>query len=218
MFLVIQLYLVSFFLGCHPTFWQGLGDSVGLTGPKPRDAAALPHNAKAHEYRNDNELWGHHAFRLVPVVYIGLGMGDMVSVHEEGSKLQFRVRPGLLLDWYEGLLVLDALLRNSRLRNAERCEWFENLAVRLQKEKATRKLSASLYVSKKLLHIAVTGPQFVTREASAVFVFFFVPATRVCHTVDGWEIRRSPVEVGSVSHYLQGSIYYQVVVWDFLHQ
>ena len=111
-------------------------------------------------------------------------MGEMVLVHEEDSKVQFRVRPGLLLDWYEGLLVLDALVRN--LQNGKRCEWLENLAARLQKEKATRKLNASLYVSKKLLHTAVTGPQFVTGEASRVFVSFFVPATvPVCHAVDG---------------------------------
>ena len=114
-------------------------------------------------------------------------MKGMVLVHEEDSKVQLRVRPGLLLDWYEGLLVLDALSRN-----AEPCGWLENLAVRLQKEKATRKLSASLYVSKKLLHTAVTGPQFVTREASRVFWCFFlemVTATRVCHTVEKSEIR-----------------------------
>jgi len=133
------------------------------SGPKPRDAAALPHNGTAHEYRNAKGLWGHKAFRLVPVVYKGLGMGEMVLVHEEDSKVQLRVRPGLLLDWYEGLLVLDALSRN-----AEPCKWLENLAGRLQKEKATRKLSASLYVSKKLLHTAVTGPQFVTREGKVV--------------------------------------------------
>ena len=165
---------MSFFFGVPPqpssdkALALGISAFFGLTGPKPRDAAALPHSGTAHEYRNANELWGHKAFRLVPVVYIGLGMKGMVLVHEEDSKVQLRVRPGLLLDWYEGLLVLDALSRN-----AEPCGWLENLAVRLQKEKATRKLSASLYVSKKLLHTAVTGPQFVTREASRVEMVFF---------------------------------------------
>ena len=196
----MQWYLVRFFLGSPPAtiFWQGLGDiSVfGLTGPKPRDAAALPHSGTAHEYRNANELWGHKAFRLVPVVYIGLGMKGMVLVHEEDSKVQLRVRPGLLLDWYEGLLVLDALSRN-----AEPCGWLENLAVRLQKEKATRKLSASLYVSKKLLHTAVTGPQFVTREASRVFLVFSEKVTAATCLSYCWWLRNpvnSPVEVGSL--------------------
>ena len=36
-------------------------------------------------------------------------------------------------------------------------------------------------------------------------------------TVDGSEIRRSPVEVGRLSHYLQGFIRSQVVQ-DFFHQ
>ena len=41
----------------------------------------------------------------------------------------------------------------------------------------------------------------------------------VMGTVDGSEIRRSPVEVGSLSHYLQGLFFTsQVVVWDFFHQ
>jgi len=37
-------------------------------------------------------------------------------------------------------------------------------------------------------------------------------------TVDGSAIRRSPVEVGSLSYYLQGFYTSQVVVWDFFHQ
>ena len=120
-------------------------------------------------------------------------MGEMVLVHEEDSKVQLRVRPGLLLDWYEGLLVLDALLRN-----AEPCEWLENLAVRLQKEKATRKLSASLYVSKKLLHTAVTGPQFVTREASLV-CFLCYKAMWVFPKIgvpqNGWFVMENPIKM-----------------------
>lgn len=132
--------------------------------PRPRDAAALPPNPGAHEYRNAKSLWGHKAFRLVPVIYVGPGVGEMVLVQLEGSKVQIRTKPGLLLEWYEGLLVLDALMRSS-----EQCQWLESLAGRFQKERTQRKnLSASLYVSKKLLTIAVTGPQFVTREARCV--------------------------------------------------
>lgn len=134
---------------------------------RPRDAAALPPNPGAHEYRNAKSLWGHKAFRLVPVIYlrpVGPGVGEMVLVQLEGSKVQIRTKPGLLLEWYEGLLVLDALMRSS-----EQCQWLESLAGRFQKERTQRKnLSASLYVSKKLLTIAVTGPQFVTREAGSM--------------------------------------------------
>ena len=36
------------------------------------------------------------------------------------------------------------------------------------------------------------------------------------HPVDGWN--PAPVEVGSLSHYLQGLAPSQVVVWDFSHQ
>ncbi len=37
--------------------------------------------------------------------------------------------------------------------------------------------------------------------------------------VDGSEIRRSPVEVGSLSHYLRRVLALsQVIVWDFFHQ
>ena len=34
-------------------------------------------------------------------------------------------------------------------------------------------------------------------------------------TIDGSEIRRSPVELGSLSRYLQGFYTSEVVVWDF---
>ena len=37
-------------------------------------------------------------------------------------------------------------------------------------------------------------------------------------TVDGSEIRRSPVEVGNLSRYFQSFFTSQVVVWDFSHQ
>ena len=42
--------------------------------------------------------------------------------------------------------------------------------------------------------------------------------TNEWHTVDGSEIRRSPVEVGRLSHYLHGFYTSQVVVWDVFHQ
>eukprot|EP00438_Fugacium_kawagutii_P031347 Skav215371 [mRNA] locus=scaffold1391:833297:847809:- [translate_table: standard] len=107
-------------------------------------------------------LWSHKAFRLVPVIYMGQ-TGEIAVVQEEESKVQIRTKPGLLLEWYEGLLVLDALMRSS-----QQCPWLESLASRFQKERAQRKLSGSLYVNKKLLRTAVTGPEFVTREARSV--------------------------------------------------
>ena len=129
---------------------------------RPRDAAALPYNAAAHAQRLDQKLFGHKAFRLVPVIYVGT-VAEKVLVRLEDSKIQLQIKPGLVLEWYEGLLILDALMRTS-----EQCQWLENLAERFQKERAHRTLSGTLYVTKKLLHSAVTGPQFVTREAWAV--------------------------------------------------
>lgn len=131
------------------------------TGPRPRDAAALPHNAHAHQERNRNDLWGHKAFRLSPAIYVGPGLGEMVIVQELNSQTQIKLRPGLVLDWYEGLLVIESLVRSS-----EPCEWLNQVSDIFQKEKSQRTLSSSLYVSKKLMDAAVTGPQFVTREGA----------------------------------------------------
>ena len=36
--------------------------------------------------------------------------------------------------------------------------------------------------------------------------------------VDGSQILCSPIEVGSLSHYFQGFLHHQVVVWDFFRQ
>jgi len=43
-----------------------------------------------------------------------------------------------------------------------------------------------------------------------------VGPTKTHPTVDGRN--PAPVEVGSLSHYLQGSFHPRWVVWDFLHQ
>ena len=91
---------------------------------------------------------------------MGPGLGEMVIVQELNSQTQIKLRPGLVLDWYEGLLVIESLVRSS-----EPCEWLNQVSDIFQKEKSQRTLSSSLYVSKKLMDAAVTGPQFVTREA-----------------------------------------------------
>ncbi|CAJ1378506.1 unnamed protein product [Effrenium voratum] len=136
---------------------------LGSETSGPRDAAALPHTSAAHEERRRNGLWGHQAYRLAPAVFVG-DAEDMVVVKEmRDSKAQLKVRPGLVLDYYEGLLVLEALA----LSDAQ-CPWFEHVKDILEKEKLQRNLSPSLYVSKKLLTAAVTGPQFVTREGQVV--------------------------------------------------
>ena len=44
-----------------------------------------------------------------------------------------------------------------------------------------------------------------------------LPGIHTCNSVDGSEIRRSPVEVASLSHYLQGLAPSQVVQ-NFFHQ
>ena len=50
----------------------------------------------------------------------------------------------------------------------------------------------------------------ISHQAPSFSKLFNIPPT-----VDGSEIRRSPVEVGSLSHYVHGFFTYQVVVWDF---
>ena len=59
---------------------QGKGQSSG-----PRDASAPPHSAKSHVERNKKGLWGHKAFRLAPVTYLGL-VDDLALVEELRNK------------------------------------------------------------------------------------------------------------------------------------
>lgn len=56
-----------------------------LSSSGPRDAAALPHSARAHAERNKKGLWGHRAFRLAPVSFLGM-QGDLALVEELRNK------------------------------------------------------------------------------------------------------------------------------------
>ena len=132
-----------------------------------RDAAALPHNADAHEARLEKGLWGKKAYRLAPATFVADSQDGTALIKEHGNSggmASIKVKTGLILDWYEGLLVLEEL--NRRNENEDACAWVTELRETFQKEKSQRNISASLYVSKKLLNAAVTGPNFVTREAS----------------------------------------------------
>ncbi|CAE7410612.1 unnamed protein product, partial [Symbiodinium pilosum] len=89
-----------------------------------RDAAALPHNAAAHEARQQKGLWGKKAYRLGQATFVSDSMDGTALVRERGAKGtgSIKVRAGLILDWYEGLLVLDALLRDVT-KEKETCAW-----------------------------------------------------------------------------------------------
>ena len=130
-----------------------------------RDASALPHSAAAHEERAKLGLWGKKAYRLAPATFIADGLDGTALIRERGVSGigSIKVKAGLVLDWYEGLLVLDALTRPGEAGEEEE-SWVASLRDVILKEKSQRNISASLYLSKKLLNAAVTGPNFVTRE------------------------------------------------------
>lgn len=150
--------------------WIWFAPKTGKNDEKPstRDAAALPHNAPAHEARLQKGLWGKKAYRLSPAVFVADAFDGTALVRERSATgmASIKVKAGLILPWYEGLLVLEELMRKNE--NEESCPWVTELLDVILKEKSQRNISASLYVSKSLLNAAVTGPAFVTREGRIV--------------------------------------------------
>jgi len=150
--------------------WIWFPPKTGKNDEKPstRDAAALPHNAAAHEARLKKGLWGKKAYRLAPAVFVADAFDGTALVRERSATGMgsIKVKAGLILPWYEGLLVLDELMRQND--NENNCPWVTELLDVILKEKSQRNISASLYVSKSLLNAAVTGPTFVTREGRSV--------------------------------------------------
>ncbi|OLP79685.1 hypothetical protein AK812_SmicGene40008 [Symbiodinium microadriaticum] len=150
--------------------WIWFAPKTGKNDEKPstRDAAALPHNAAAHEARLQKGLWGKKAYRLSPAVFVADAFDGTALVRERSATgmASIKVKAGLILPWYEGLLVLEELMRKNE--NEDSCPWVTELLDVILKEKSQRNISASLYVSKSLLNAAVTGPAFVTREGRIV--------------------------------------------------
>lgn len=99
---------------------------------------------------------GPQAFRLAPAVDVGR-VEDLVMLETDNREM--RVKPGLVLEWDEGLLVLDALMRSSN------CTWLNEELVQIcVQENSRRNLASSLYVTSRFLNAAVTGPHFISRE------------------------------------------------------
>ncbi|CAE8633463.1 unnamed protein product, partial [Polarella glacialis] len=84
-----------------------------------------------------------------------------------GAQKPHKASPGLVLKWYEGLLVLDAI-ENGPEEVRSSCKWFQDVRHILETERQRRSLSASLWLKQQLLDSAVTGPKFVTRDGTVV--------------------------------------------------
>eukprot|EP00930_Biecheleria_cincta_P068273 TRINITY_DN5551_c0_g1_i2.p1 TRINITY_DN5551_c0_g1~~TRINITY_DN5551_c0_g1_i2.p1 ORF type:complete len:631 (-),score=114.70 TRINITY_DN5551_c0_g1_i2:6-1898(-) len=128
---------------------------------KPRDPSELPHSEPMHRVRIEQKIYGSKAYQLCPAIMMrDLGEKNLVQVRttKDGQNIVLKVKAGLVLDWFEGLLLLDAMQRTPSAQKA--CDWYEGLQGILAKEKARRNLLASIYVTQKLLNAAVTGPLF----------------------------------------------------------
>lgn len=133
--------------------WRSL-DSTEL-----RDPAELPESAAAHKARiGVGPRWA----RLCPVTVAEV-RGPLTSVKsEKGESLE--IPTSLLLPWYEGLLVLDAMEQANCTE-----EWFQELSPCLEQERRKSKnghLSSCQYVEKRLVQLAITGPRFVTDKGT----------------------------------------------------
>eukprot|EP00927_Polykrikos_kofoidii_P079517 TRINITY_DN76298_c0_g1_i1.p1 TRINITY_DN76298_c0_g1~~TRINITY_DN76298_c0_g1_i1.p1 ORF type:complete len:646 (-),score=139.40 TRINITY_DN76298_c0_g1_i1:88-2025(-) len=132
--------------------WLSTGENDKL-----HDPAAIPATAEAHEAWVADSQWGPHSARLCPVRILEL-RGDGVSVMDRLTGNRRDVPRSQLLPWYEGLLVLDALMRSNI-----KVSWTTALQPILEQERAKYKegiLRSSIYVERQLLTTAVTGPKF----------------------------------------------------------
>uniref|UniRef100_A0A7S0AWT3 Uncharacterized protein n=1 Tax=Pyrodinium bahamense TaxID=73915 RepID=A0A7S0AWT3_9DINO len=134
-------------------FWRSTAESGAL-----RDPSALPVDRRAHEARIQKGLWGPRWARLCPGRLLEL-KGSRALVIDHQTKTSEKVPASLLLLWYEGLLVLDAVSKVE-----PKVPWLtDKLTGILETERAKFKhghLSALLYVQKQLMGFACTGPQF----------------------------------------------------------
>jgi len=127
-----------------------------------RDPSALPMDRRAHEARILKNLWGPRWARLCPGTLVEV-KGRSAHVRDLETQRSQKVPASLLLPWYEGLLVLDAVSRAEA-----QVSWFtDSLKTILSSERAKYRngqLSAYLYSQKQLMDMAATGPLFVSAD------------------------------------------------------
>jgi len=120
-----------------------------------RDPAELPLGREDHRQRLEAAAFGPLWARLCPAVFLDERPPNLL-VRDTLTKAIYDVPESQLLPWYEGLLVLDAL---SRSNQSSQVSWFPELNDILLATRRTQRLAPSLYVEKRLLDCAVTGPR-----------------------------------------------------------
>lgn len=125
------------------------------------DPSVLPETAVAHEARLYEKLWGPNSARLVTVTVVQQTAQGKILVQEPGKGSAFEVPPTLILTWYEGLLVLDAVTRA-----IPTLAWVAELKDTLEAERTRFKqkgeeFDSAQYVEQRLLNVAITGPAFL---------------------------------------------------------
>jgi len=129
----------------------------------PRDPSALPTSRKDHAQRLQDGGFGPSWSRLCPTIFLE-ERAPFIMVRDTRTKAIYDVPPSLVLPWYEGILVLDAM---SRSPLASSVPWFQEVTDILVSTKRVQRLAPSLYVERRLLDVAVTGP--LTGDTQGVF-------------------------------------------------
>eukprot|EP00746_Dinoflagellata_sp_MGD_P074976 gnl/MRDRNA2_/MRDRNA2_30213_c0_seq2.p1 gnl/MRDRNA2_/MRDRNA2_30213_c0~~gnl/MRDRNA2_/MRDRNA2_30213_c0_seq2.p1 ORF type:complete len:676 (+),score=135.19 gnl/MRDRNA2_/MRDRNA2_30213_c0_seq2:167-2194(+) len=132
----------------------------------PRDPAEIPTTKIEAKKAFHKDLKGPKLVRLGKAMQLGLPdpKTKMCTIEEEGST---RLVPqGIVLPWYEGLLLLQELEKKGpRDQSNGTVQWEDKLKQTLIEERSKRKdLSSALYIEKKLMNVAVTGPNYEDSE------------------------------------------------------
>lgn len=129
-----------------------------------RDPTELPSNVAEHETRIAKSLWGPRWARLRPASIVTLKPPRTCVMKDYLTGKQYDVDKHWIVEWREGLFILDSLARSG-----ESITWLdESLLNILRKERTKFKdnlLRPSLYVEQKgLLSIAVSGKPLYRRK------------------------------------------------------
>jgi len=136
-------------------------DPESATGVK--DPSELPANREDHAERSAAGLWGPRYARLCPGHFESRSGNEVTVSVIDGKHTESVVVPtSALIPWFEGLLLLDVMSKAG-----DKTPWFKDLAPLLEQQRAKLKngqLSAAVYVSKKIINVAVTGPSFISGD------------------------------------------------------
>lgn len=134
-------------------------DGAGL-----RDPSEIPENSKVHEERIAKDLFGPRWARLAEAVLLEL-KGMLALVQVRGVPKKMEVPATQLLQWYEGLLVLDEINARGDVRRDPKANWIAEFEQLLAEQRAKYKfISPFVFANKSLLDTAVTGPSFTDSD------------------------------------------------------